>query len=227
MNNIKVLMTKDGSHTLLNIALNESYHAHNGALSESKYVYIQAGLMTQLALKKQLNIVEVGFGTGLNTILTLAEAIKQNATIHYTSIEPVPLSLALIEQLNYGQWLTPKLAELYLAIHQAPWEQDVAITANFVLHKYRGEFEQFEFVGQQTDLIYFDAFAPNKQPEIWQLANMQKCAQLLVADGMLVSYCANGQFKRNLKAAGLIVKPYPGALGRREMTRAYQQVVKY
>ncbi|WP_299004233.1 tRNA (5-methylaminomethyl-2-thiouridine)(34)-methyltransferase MnmD [uncultured Shewanella sp.] len=227
MNEIKVQLTKDGSHTLFNTALDDSYHAHNGAISESQHVYIEAGFAALEKHFKQVNILELGFGSGMNAILTLQSALattgKIERPIYYTSIEAYPLSIEIISQLNYKDQLSTELAHLFHMLHRASWNCDVEIIPGFTLHKVHGKLQDFQTSKDDFNLIYYDAFAPSKQPELWTQNNFDKIIKLMEKEGMLVSYCANGQFKRNLKAAGFTVKAYPGALGRREMTRAWKE----
>ncbi|MFQ6372917.1 tRNA (5-methylaminomethyl-2-thiouridine)(34)-methyltransferase MnmD [Shewanella sp. YIC-542] len=232
MDTVTLQVTDDGSHTLFNAALNETYHSHQGALAESRYVFIDAGLAENLKTFTAPAILEVGFGTGLNALLTLGyiQALNQQRQaanqpvlqVHYLSIEPFPLARPLLERLNYKQLLAPCYAPLFDALHDAPWEQATEIIPGFWLTKCQNTLQQQPLPAQQFSLVYFDAFAPHKQPEVWQRENFAKCYQALQPQGMLVSYCANGQFKRDLKAVGFTVKAYPGALGKREMTRAWR-----
>lgn len=223
---LSLQVTADGSHTLYNARLNETYHSHKGALAEAKYVFIHAGMDAMLEKTQTLNIVEVGFGTGLNTLMTGMRtqefARVQPIKVHYTSIEPYPLPQALVKSLNYQELLSHSAAELFNELHAAPWDQDVSLSSSFTLHKVHGRLEDFSGQDEATNLVYFDAFAPSKQAEVWALANLKKCFALLQHQGLLVSYCANGQFKRDLKSIGFTVQPYPGALGKREMTRAWK-----
>lgn len=227
MNEIKVQLTKDGSHTLMSSLFDDSYHAHNGALSESQHVYIHAGFNALTTEFNQVNILELGFGSGMNAILSLQSALatsgKIERPIHYTSIEAYPLSLNIVSQLNYKQQLSNELADLFDLLHSAPWGRDIEIIPGFTLHKVHGKLQDFQASKQDFNLIYYDAFAPSKQPELWTQDNFDKIVKIMEKGGMLVSYCANGQFKRNLKAAGFKVKAYPGALGRREMTQAWKE----
>ncbi|WP_299491429.1 tRNA (5-methylaminomethyl-2-thiouridine)(34)-methyltransferase MnmD [uncultured Shewanella sp.] len=227
MNEITVQLTKDGSHTLMSSLFDDSYHAHNGAISESQHVYIDAGFNALDTHFKQVNILELGFGSGMNAILTLQKAInsrgKIERPIQYTSIEAYPLSVDIIKQLNYKHRLSPELAHLFDLLHSAPWNRDIEIIPRFTLHKVHGELQNFKTSQNDFNLIYYDAFAPSKQPELWTQNNFDNIFKIMEKKGMLVSYCANGQFKRNLKAAGFKVKAYPGALGRREMTRAWKE----
>ncbi|MCL1075831.1 tRNA (5-methylaminomethyl-2-thiouridine)(34)-methyltransferase MnmD [Shewanella dokdonensis] len=232
MAQISLQVTDDGSHTLFNSELNETYHSHRGAIAESRYVFIAAGFDAAIETFSEVSIFEVGFGTGLNALLTLGHFQQLNQqrqadnkpllTVRYVSVEPYPLAQDLLHHLNYKQLLAPSYAPLFDMLHAAPWEQASELLPGFWLTKCHTRLEQIALSPQQFNLIYFDAFAPNKQPDVWRQENLAKCYQLLQAQGLLVSYCANGQFKRDLKAVGFTVKAYPGALGKREMTRAWR-----
>lgn len=227
--NIKLALTGDGSHTLVNSVLDESYHVFKGALTESVYVYIDAGLVPMAAVKPSLRILEVGFGTGLNVLLTRQKACEMGLDIHFTTLEPFPLDAEIIAALNYVDRLAElggygdrdTLAKRFSELHRAPWGQEVALEESR-LHKIQGRLEELVFSPERFDLIYFDAFAPAKQPELWAAENFIKLFNALAPEGLLVSYCANGQFKRDLKAAGFRVESYPGPMGRRHMTRAWK-----
>jgi tRNA U34 5-methylaminomethyl-2-thiouridine-forming methyltransferase MnmC len=226
MNKIYVQMTKDGTHTLMSSLFDDSYHAHNGAMSESEYVYIESGFNSLAADFERISILELGFGSGMNAILTLKHALAATGKIHkpirFVTVEAYPVPGDVIKQLNYKQHVNADIAVLFDELHQAPWGQDVEIIPGFTLHKVCGKLADYRAPEQTINLVYYDGFAPNKQPELWTQDNFDRLYPMMMEQGMLVSYCANGQFKRNLKAAGLRVKPHPGALGRREMTRAWK-----
>lgn len=219
--NIKVIETGDGSSTLYNKALNETYHSSHGALTESIHVFIQAGFEAVIEHAKNINILEIGFGTGLNAILTLQEALKRpDCNIVYTSLEPYPVEASVINNLNYKSLLDEQLHPYFDKLHEAEWDTNIELLPNFILHKANTRLEDFVSQNSFFNLVYFDAFAPSKQPDMWTVENMSKCFELSQDNSLLVSYCANGQFKRNLKAAGFEVEKYPGPPGKREMTRA-------
>ena len=231
MDRVSLQVTEDGSHTLFNAELNETYHSSRGAMAEAQHVFIDSGFDVEFAqVTGRLNILEIGFGTGLNALMTLgrvtelAQSQPANSLpqVYYQSLEPYPIADFIIQQLNYTALLPERFGELFAAIHHAEWHHPEVLSPQFTIEKTMTTLEQFNAAAHTFDLIYFDAFAPNKQPDVWCPDNMQKCFELLKPNGMLVSYCANGQFKRNLKAAGFMVKPHPGALGKREMTRAWK-----
>ena len=164
----------------------------------------------------EIRILEVGLGTGLNAFLTALWAMENHQAIHFTSLEPFPVKQELYENLNYFN--TEEEKNILLKVHESPWESDLSLIPSFTLHKTRDRLEDFEN-SAAFDLIYFDAFAPSKQPEVWSLQNLQKCYHLLRPGGILTPYCAQGQFKRNLKEAGFDVTTLQGAMGKKEMVR--------
>jgi tRNA U34 5-methylaminomethyl-2-thiouridine-forming methyltransferase MnmC len=217
MSSLKIITTHDGSHSLLNEQLNETYHSVHGALQESKHVFIQHGLDFASKSKSTIHILEVGFGTGLNALLTLQQAKADNLTIHYTTLEAFPVEEAIWSQLNYVESAEAK--EQFEKLHRAKWNEAENISSNFVLKKLRATLQQVELELNHYDLIYFDAFAPNKQPEMWELPMLQKVVNSMKPDGLFVTYCAKGQLKRDLKNAGLTVETLQGPPGKREMVR--------
>jgi tRNA U34 5-methylaminomethyl-2-thiouridine-forming methyltransferase MnmC len=216
MNVLKLVITEDGSHSIYNPELKEHYHSTHGALQESRHVFIQAGLLEVCKKKKEIQILEIGFGTGLNCLLTCVEGIKEGLTIGYTSLEPYPLSDALIRSLNYPDTLGH--ADLFRLMHSTS-HGNIPITDRFLLHRITENLLSF-LPPIKYDLIYFDAFAPDVQPELWSEAVFQKMFDCLVPGGVLVTYCAKGQVKRNMKKAGFLIERLPGPPGKREMTRA-------
>jgi tRNA U34 5-methylaminomethyl-2-thiouridine-forming methyltransferase MnmC len=216
---VEVKQTNDGSNTLFVPELNEHYHSIHGALQESQHVFIKHGLLPKLATKPDLRILEVGFGTGLNAILTLQTLLAQKATVFYDTLEKFPLPLPIIKELHFEQFiLNPELLAYFYRLHAAPWEEPVNITPNFTIRKLQTDLATLEFPAAAYDLIYFDAFAPEKQPQLWTDEIFTRLAAALKPGGVLVSYCAKGSFKRSLKAAGLKVEALPGPPGKREMT---------
>ncbi|MEP0366050.1 MAG: tRNA (5-methylaminomethyl-2-thiouridine)(34)-methyltransferase MnmD [Cyclobacteriaceae bacterium] len=216
---LKIITTEDGSHSLLREDLNETYHSFHGARGESEYVFVKMGLEYLLHEKgkTEIEVFEVGMGTGLNALLTLIFAKAENVKIGYHTIEPIPVTPEIYAQLNYG---TDEYAKICLQkIHNAAWEVSVKLTDEFEIVKYKTGLENIN-ITKKFDIIYFDAFAPSKQPEMWALTNIQKCFDLLKPGGILTTYCAQGQFKRNLKAAGFEIESLPGAMGKKEMVRA-------
>ena len=220
--NVEVKQTNDGSNTLFVPELNEHYHSVHGALQEALHVFIKHGLQPTLEnATEPVRLLEIGFGTGLNAILTLQTFLTQNHSVFYDSLEKYPLAEDLIKELHFENFiLNPELLDHFYKLHAAPWNENVSITPNFKLQKIHADLEEQTFPDNYYDLIYFDAFAPEKQPHLWTEAIFRKLAASLKVKGILVSYCAKGSFKRALKAAGLTVEALPGPPGKREMTRA-------
>jgi tRNA U34 5-methylaminomethyl-2-thiouridine-forming methyltransferase MnmC len=215
---LKIITTSDGSHSLLNEELNETYHSVHGAIRESLYVFIQNGL--EYWLKKNdvpLSVFEVGFGTGLNALLTLQFAKEFKKKIHYTTIEPFPLPEQIWSGLNYPTSLHGE--KEYDALHIARWDSEQSIDVNFTIRKLNTTLEKVEIPEATLDVVYFDAFAPSKQPELWNIALLEKVCRGLKPGGVLVTYCAKGQLKRDLKSLGLMVETLPGPPGKKEMVR--------
>lgn len=215
---IELIVSGDGSHTLFLPELNETYHSHHGALRESLYVFIEKGLEVAAENKNTVTVFEVGFGTGLNALLTLMWAENKKIHIDYHTLEPYPLSKEITEKLNYLDLLGRKdLEKEFQTMHETE-EGTVQLNGTFAFSRYKSTLENFSS-DLHADVIYYDAFAPNKQPEVWSLENIRKVRSLLSSPGLLVSYCASGQFKRNLKEAGFEVETLPGPPGKKEMTR--------
>lgn len=220
---LQVIATGDSSHTVFNPALNETYHSRHGALAESRYVFIQKGLNDWLAVHAApVRIFEVGFGTGLNALLTLQESLRLQQAVIYHSIEKFPLDESVLNQLNYGE-LTGggHLSDL---VHSAEWDIECVVNEYFTLKKISGGLHSLPLQKDFYDIIFFDAFAPTKQPEMWTPETMQLMYALLQPGGYLVTYCSQGQFKRNLKSAGFVVEALAGPPGKREMTRALKPI---
>ena len=213
---VTVTMTDDGSPTLFSSAFDAHYHSTHGALQESLHVFIKHGLEFCISNgKTDLSILEFGFGSGLNALLTLKAASKLSLKIDYHGIEGYPVDL---EQINaFANNISDK--ETLKALHQTMWETSVPMTPNFKLYKEKSLFEDFRTV-RQFDLIYYDAFAPSCQPDLWDLPILKKAYDALNTHGILVTFCAKGSFKRNLKCLGFEVERLPGPPGKREMTRA-------
>ncbi len=216
MSSLKIITTQDGSHSLLNEALDETYHSRHGAVQESEYVFIEKGLNFMLdSDKESVSILEVGFGTGLNALLTVNSSEKSKINIAYSTLETHPIPEEIWSTLNYS---TNKF--LFEKIHTSAWNEWVAVTSHFKLLKREESLQAVNLSDQQFDLIYFDAFAPNKQPEMWEHSLLQKISKSMKSGAVFVTYCAKGQLKRDLKSLGLVVESLPGPPGKREMVRA-------
>lgn len=221
---ISIYQTKDGSKTLLNTLLNETYHSRNGAIEESLHVFLKFGLQGFVEANPTIThiaLLEVGFGTGLNALLTLQKCLDNpQISIYYETIETYPLPYSWIKELEYLEQIKDVRLEPYFEqMHQAEWDREFVVCPNFVLHKRKLSLMEFE-TARRFHLVYFDAFAPKVQPEMWQIENLKKISNVMLPDALLVTYCAKGQFKRDLKTLGFMVERLPGPLGKREMTRA-------
>lgn len=215
----QIQLTSDQSHTIYLPELDETYHSRNGALNEALYVYLGKGFDKQAETHKTLHIFEMGFGTGLNAILTLASAAEKKIPCTYHSIESSPLDLQLINQLNYKDLLDPAYHALYDAMHAAPWNEAVVLTPYFTLKKIHDTLQTYE-PEMPIDLVYFDAFAPDKQPELWTAAIFEKLFRSMSMGAVLVTYSAKGEVKRTLQHIGFTVEKLDGPPYKRHMLRA-------
>jgi len=217
-NSFSFQVSGDGSGTLYSKEMQESYHSLNGALQESKHVFIEAGL--KQCQKKSIQLFEIGFGTGLNALLTWAEAKRNHLDITYTAIEAFPLPPETTAALGYDS-LEPTLQkEAFHQLHSAVWNKTVVLEKNcFSLHKMEGDFTANTLLSK-FDLLYFDAFAPDKQPEMWEEHLFARLYERLNVGGILVTYCAKGEIRRRLQRCGFKVERIPGPPGKREMLRA-------
>ncbi len=228
----KLIITEDGSHSLYVEELNERYHSIHGAIQESKHVFIEAGLQwlasplnTAKARSKGISILEIGLGTGLNALLTMIENQHLGFNIDYTALEAYPVSLDLIAALNYTDLLVSSanskalLQQFFSAIHQSEWETKSALSEKFKLRKIKNILQEVQFENK-FNLVYFDAFGPSVQPEMWTDEIFSKIGDAMVENGMLVTYCAKGSVKRSLKKMGFDIESLQGPPGKREMIRA-------
>ncbi len=213
----EIITTGDGSHTIFVPELNEHYHSIHGAIQESTFIFINSGF--EFCKADPVNIFEVGFGTGLNAFLTAVHCRNGNRSVNYTTIEKYPLDMELINKLNYKILTGDSGNDLFNSIHTAPWNDFTDICKNFNLSKIKGDLITDSIRGN-FDLIYFDAFGPDKQPEIWTLKIFDRIAAITNKGGILVTYSAKGEVKRNLRACGFEVTLLPGPPGKREIIRA-------
>ncbi|MDR1678242.1 MAG: tRNA (5-methylaminomethyl-2-thiouridine)(34)-methyltransferase MnmD [Prevotellaceae bacterium] len=213
---VQLLLTNDGSHTLYNASTDENYHSIHGAVAESRFVFLQAGL--ERCTKTEIRVLEIGFGTGLNAFLTALAAAANNQLVHYTSIEKFPLPENVWLQLNYAE-MYGNDTSLFKRIHEIEWETDVFLSSTFSLQKIQGDFCNIALEGN-FDVIYFDAFSPERQPELWTDDIFRKLFRHSAWGGILTTYCAKGSVRRAMQAAGFTVERLPGPKGKREMLRA-------
>jgi tRNA U34 5-methylaminomethyl-2-thiouridine-forming methyltransferase MnmC len=210
---MEIRNTDDGSPTLWSELYGETYHSGFGAVTESMHVFIQAGFNQTVA--NPLHIFEMGFGTGLNALLTLKFAVHKNIRVKYHSVETIPVPLEIISHMT----IEPELNEPFLKMHKAGWNESTAISPEFELLKIKQNLLDWE-PKDQYHLIYFDAFSPESQPELWTGDVFQKVYNMLYSRGILTTYCAKGYVRRNMIAAGFKVERLPGPPGKREMLRA-------
>ncbi|MEM1408269.1 MAG: tRNA (5-methylaminomethyl-2-thiouridine)(34)-methyltransferase MnmD [Bacteroidota bacterium] len=219
----KLIITEDGSHSLFVPALNETYHSFHGALQESRHVFIEKGLS---ACKENFNtisiqVLEIGLGTGLNALLTAEWAQMNRVAVEMTSIEAYPVQSDIVTQLNYAALLDKYHAdEWFKCIHGAPWGIRSEIHSLFHLKKVNSKLESCPLPRQLFQVVFFDAFAPNKQAELWELDILEKIYTSQATNSYFVTYCAKGQLKRDLKSLGYDVETLEGPPGKKEMVRA-------
>ena len=215
----ELVITQDGSSSVYIPEFDEHYHSVYGALRESRHVFINAGLNEKINREDKISILEIGFGTGLNALLTGMEAELNQQLIYYTAVEKYPLADSISSQLNFCTLMDDKKCiQLFNNIHSCEWESSTAICPNFYLTKYKMNIEDI-FFRNQFDIIYFDAFSPDAQPELWTQDIFESMFNALKPHGILVTYCAKGIVKRTMKNAGFLVETLQGPYGKREMTR--------
>ena len=214
----EVIRTSDGSSTIRIEAMEENYHSGHGALQEARHVFIQYGLEF-LKEKDSIRVFEMGFGTGLNALLAAEFALEQGRHIEYTGIEAFPVEEELISQLNYNELVLPELTATYHQMHTASWGVTHPINSLFQFQKIHAKIEEWEAPLGLFDVVFFDAFGPRAQGEMWEIEILQKMHRLLLPGGVFVTYCAKGQLKRDLRSLGFEVESLPGPPGKREMTR--------
>jgi tRNA U34 5-methylaminomethyl-2-thiouridine-forming methyltransferase MnmC len=222
---VELKITADGSHTLFVAALHEHYHSVFGAIQESRHIFINAGLKALPVDLTKVEILEIGFGTGLNALLTCLEKSGSAPRIRYTAIERYPIPIEMSSRLNYPEQLhSPESAAVFHKIHLSPWNEWSEISSHFHLLKIEKDLKDYMPEENKFDLIFFDAFGPDVQPEMWTPEVFRKIYQALKTGGILVTYSTKGEVKRNLKSAGFSIEKLPGPLGKREMLRAMKTI---
>lgn len=216
---VEPIVTQDGSKTLYCRDLDEQYHSVFGAISESRHVFIDAGL-TPFSGHPVLQVFEVGFGTGLNCLLAALFAIEHRIDMMYYTVEKFPLPESITGQLNYGELIGGDASALFKAIHQAAWDENAALHPRFTVRKIKADMVHDAIViPGLADVVFFDAFGPDKQPEMWTAPILGKVAVLTASGGILVTYSAKGEVRRSLISLGFAVERIPGPTGKREMIR--------
>ena len=213
---LELVNTIDGSNSLKNLIINDSYHSKYGAINESKHIFINNGL--KRISKKKIRVLEIGFGTGLNALLTQLYCDKKEKRITYHTIDNLPLKEEIYSSLNYCDQLKID-KNIFLKIHSSLWENEIELSNFFVLKKMKYDFTKILF-NEKYDLIYFDAFSPSKQPEMWTLNNFKKLYDCLNTNGVLITYSSKGDVKRIMKKVGFNVSSVEGPTGKREITLA-------
>jgi len=214
---LEVKKTDDGSYTLYNPELDEHYHSVNGAKAESKHVFLHAGL--EAVKGKSLQVFEMGFGTGLNAFLAARWAETTKVKVMYHTVERYPLEQEVWQKLQYER---EQERELISQLHKANWEQEVVLSPHFSLMKRAGDLRSLPLPFERYHVVFFDAFGPDKQPELWTQEVFEKLWMAMAFGGTLVTYSAKGDVRRALQGADFQVERLPGPRGKREMLRAWK-----
>ena len=204
-----IKLTNDGSTTVYSDCFNQYYHSIFGAKTESEWVFINLGLRYAFEIFEDINVFEMGFGTGLNALLTSEVCLESERKIDYTTLEAFPLAEEMINELSFDS----------TAFHEADWEHWVEINAFFNFFKHKSSLEDYQ-TSNRFNLIYYDAFAPSSQPELWTQETFEKVASFISPGGILTTYCSKSYVQRNLRASGFEVERHPGPPRKREVLRA-------
>lgn len=210
-----VVLTADGSLTIHIEEWNENYHSYHGALQEAKHVFIDK-VRERIGLRNEITILEMGFGTGLNAMLTMELALKLQVKVNYITLEAFPVSSKEIEELNYSEFWKDG-AEFYNLMHLCPWEEATEIHSLFSLTKIQTQFEDWRPTTKTIDFIYFDAFGPRVQSHLWTVPIFEKMFTCAKSEAFFLTYCAKGQVRRDLESVGWKMSRVPGPPGKREM----------
>jgi tRNA U34 5-methylaminomethyl-2-thiouridine-forming methyltransferase MnmC len=213
----KLIQTTDGSHTIYVPELDEHYHSIHGAVQESAFIFIKNGY--DFCAANPVSILEIGFGTGLNVLLTAIKSQADGRSVDFISLEKYPLEEGIVKLLNHHEFAGENGMQIFSKIHKAAWNEKISIMNSFSLTKLNLDFT-IEKPAGSFDLIYFDAFGPDKQPEMWTAEIFDSISMLTKKDGILVTYSAKGEVRRSLKASGFEVTLLPGPPGKRQMIRA-------
>lgn len=216
---LSLITTSDGSHTIRNDCTGDTYHSIHGAIQESQHIYIKNGVeyfTLSFPDKKNVRVLEVGFGTGLNALLTLQFTASRKLEVEYVTVEAFPLERDVYSQLNYPD------KEVLNLLHECAWETPIALLPNFSFIKHQTEVQMMRLPFASFDVIYYDAFAPKSQPELWTKEMFEKIKFAMGTPSVLVTYCVKGTVKRELKELGLSIETPNGPPGKRSMLRARQ-----
>lgn len=214
-------VTADGSSSIYLVDYKESYHSKYGAIQEAEHIFLRNAL-DEFEDKEKISILEMGYGTSLNAFMSFLESEKKSYEIDYTAIEKYPLKKHEWQMLNHlSQLKAESYGDIYKKFFISPWETSIQISGSFSLTKTQQDLRDFHSK-KLFDIIYFDAFSPNIQAELWSIAVFKKLYDMMADRGLLVTYCSKGDIRRNLQAAGFIVKKRPGPPGKREITQAFK-----
>jgi tRNA U34 5-methylaminomethyl-2-thiouridine-forming methyltransferase MnmC len=217
----QVIITDDGSSSLHIPHWNEQYHSKHGAIQEAYHVFIKNGL--EIINKDEIAILEIGLGTGLNCFITFLESQKRDISINYTGVEAYPITPSEHKKLNYVKLLNAtKHQSIFNDIHSSNWDEKISLSSHFILIKQQEKFQELK-INKAYDLIFFDAFGPRVQPELWSEAIFQKMYDFLLPNGVLVTYSAKGSVRRAMQNIGFVVERLEGPPGKREMLRAIKK----
>ncbi len=220
---LQIINTGDGSQTLYIPEIDEQYHSVNGAITESNYVYIEKGYLYNA--NKNPTVLEVGFGTGLTCLLTALLAEKQKRPTTFYTIEKYPLDKKIIQQLKYGEIVSNEAQVLFKKIHDCKWDMPIQISKYFNLVKLQSDLLENDLKEiRNCDVIYFDAFGPDKQPEMWQPQILRKIYSITATNGVFVTYSAKGVVRRQLAKCGFEMERLPGPPGKIQMLRGIKKV---
>ena len=213
----EIVLTGDGSHSIYVKELDEHYHSVHGALAESSHVFIKEGLKS--IQKNDVRIMEMGLGTGLNAFLTLLEGERSGQRIEYWALEKYPVTRDVTDKLNYPDLFTDTKRNVFPLIHDCPWNEINRITDRFSLEKILADIRTVDIAGS-FDLVYYDAFSPGKQPELWTDEIFRKVFNAMAPGGLLTTYTSKSDVRRAMTSVGFAVEKLPGPSGKREMVRA-------
>lgn len=216
----KIITTSDGSKTIYLPHLDETYHSSHGAVQEAIHVFIKQGI--HAAEQPEISVFEMGFGTGLNALLTRVEAEQLNRKIQYSGIEAYPVDFETAMLMDYCSLIGEEHQVKFEELHKKEWNKKHRLSDVFAFEKIHAKIEEFTPPQEQFDVVFFDAFGPRAQEDMWTPVILRKMYDMLKTNGFLVTYCAKGQVKRDLKSLGFSIEALPGPPGKREMTRAWK-----
>jgi tRNA U34 5-methylaminomethyl-2-thiouridine-forming methyltransferase MnmC len=217
---LRIILTEDGSHTIYHPEINDHYHSIHGAFSESLHVYIRSGFSYHPSAN--VSILEVGFGTGLNVLLTLKQALEEKRKVIYHSVDKFVLPADITDCLNYTRFFEGINPGLFSAIHRLSWDSNHELSGFFHFRKILADINDLELT-ERYDIVYFDAFGPDKQPDMWTEDIFRKIYNAMNPGGLLTTYSSKGAVKRRFQQCGFIVEKIPGPPGKREMLRCLKQ----